>query len=198
MKRYLKALVLILTLPIVAVEVIRDNAKKSIAFAVLALVILVCAFMPEKEVVITDLSAAFNTGNLRTKTEYIVIHHTAGSSDANINAICQIHYGQNKWSTVGYHYYIDKEGCIYRLKSDDEVAPHTYGYNSNAIGIVCAGNFNNAAMPDAQYNALVALTKKLSKKYNIPTDRVKRHCDLNNTECPGRYFDVAKFVDDID
>lgn len=201
-KRYLKAFVLLLVAPIIGCEVIRDKIKenraKTIIVAALISVVTICAFMPEQELKITDLSAAFDTGNKRKTTNYIVIHHTAGSADDNINGVCKIHYGNNKWSTIGYNYFIDKSGNVFRLKSDDEVAPHTYGHNDDALGIVCAGNFSKYSMPKAQYAALVRLTKLLVNKYNLKADCVKRHCDLNATECPGTMFDFETFIDDID
>ena len=198
MKRYLKAFVLILALPLIGYLIVKENKVKAIIIAVAIIALSVCAFIPEKELQITDLSAAFNTGIKRNTTNYIVIHHTAGNADGSINDVVRIHYGEHKWSTIGYHYYISKDGKVYRLKSDDEVAPHTLGHNDDAVGIVCAGDFNLSVMPKEQYNALVKLTKEMITKYNLSTSRIKRHCDLNTTECPGSKFDFEAFIDDVE
>jgi N-acetyl-anhydromuramyl-L-alanine amidase AmpD len=39
--------------------------------------------------------------------------------------------------------------------------------------------------------ALVWLCKRLMAKYDIPPDRVVRHCDVRDTECPGDRFPFA-------
>ena len=197
-KRYITGFVLILLLPWMLYLLIRENKVKSICVAVAIIALSVCAFIPEKELPITDLSAAFNTGIIRHTTNYIVIHHTAGNADGSINDVVRIHYGEHKWSTIGYHYYISKDGKVYRLKSDDEVAPHTLGHNDDAVGIVCAGDFNLSVMPKEQYNALVRLTKVMMTKDNLSTSRIKRLCDLNTTECPGSKFDFEAFIDDVE
>lgn len=200
-KRYLKAFVLLLVAPIIGCEVIRDKIKenraKTIIVAALISVVTICAFMPEQELKITDLSAAFSTGQKRTmQVDVITIHHTAGSRNDKVNDLAR--FQLQRFGVVAYHFLVMPDGTIYQLRPLDERVPHAYGYNDNAIAICLVGNFNDYEVPDAQYNALVALTKNLAKQYNIPTDRVKRHCDLNNTECPGTMFDFETFIDDID
>lgn len=148
------------------------------------------------EIDVTDYTFAFNTGAKRTvKTEYIVLHHIAGV--AKISDIIKTHYKQNGWNGVGYHYFIDTDGKIYKLRDEDEKAPHTYGYNSNAIGICFNGNLSVTEPTKAQIESGLRLVRSLIKKYSIPVDNVKRHGELNSTECCGKLFNTEKFKEEI-
>lgn len=205
--KHFKALCLVILAPVAAANWV-DRHKKGLltSIAITVLLYTTCLiFSCGKEeqiygnVQIEDVSAAFRTGNIRKMTDYIVIHHTAGSDNGKINDIAKIHLGEHQWSTVGYHYFIDVDGTIYQLKPDNEVAPHSFHYNDNSVAIVLNGNFNNKQVPEAQYKALVLLTRQIMTKYNISKSAVLRHCDLNgnNTECPGKYFNLEKFRKDL-
>ena len=205
--KHFKALCLVILAPVAAANWV-DRHKKGllISIAITVLLYTTCLiFSCGKEeqiygnVQIKDVSAAFRTCNIRQKTEYIAIHHTAGSDNGKINEIAKIHLGEHQWSTVGYHYFIDVDGTIYQLKPDNEVAPHSFHYNDNSVAIVLNGNFNNKQVPEAQYKALVLLTRQMMAKYNISKSAVLRHCDLqgNNTECPGKYFNLEQFRNDL-
>ena len=191
-KRIFKAGYLLATMPIVF-------WKATICILLFIAFVAVLAFKSKGDLHITDVSAAFTTGNVRPTTDYVVIHHTAGRQDGNINQVAQVHFGEHRWSTIGYHYFVAADGSVFQLKPDDEVAPHSYHYNNNAVAICCSGNFNDYPMPEAQYSALLQLTRLILQKYNLKVDNVLRHCDLdgNQTECPGRHFDFQTFREDL-
>jgi N-acetylmuramoyl-L-alanine amidase len=46
----------------------------------------------------------------------------------------RIHYTGSQTGNSG-HYYIDREGKVFRFVADTRVANHTYGYNPRSIGI---------------------------------------------------------------
>lgn len=151
------------------------------------------------ELVINDISAAYSTGVLRQKTEFIAIHHTAGSDNGKISDIARIHMKKNKWNSIGYHYFIDVDGTVTQLRDDREVAPHSFHYNYNSVAIVMNGNFSQHPVGSAQYTSLVLLVRELMAKYGLNKDAVKRHCDLNpnDTECPGKFFNLQQFKKDL-
>ena len=137
-------------------------------------------------IAMTDVSDIYRTGNMRTSTEWIVIHHTAGSPNCTHEDIARIHIGERGWSTIGYHYFIDERGIIYKLHKDGEVAPHSFRYNNNSVAICLSGNFVNHKPSAAQWASLKKLTKFLMSKYHLTTDRIRGHKQVNNdTECPG-------------
>lgn len=199
-KRILRAGILICALPSVAKDYANKHILQTVTFILFLLVFFYCSFsLIDSGLEIVDLQTAFSTGNTRKTTDWIVIHHTAGTQNDKINDIAKIHFGKNQWSTIAYHYFINADGEVFRLKPENEIAPHSYHYNDNSIAICLSGNFNNYDVPKAQYKSLLKLVKKLLKEYNLNEDKILRHCDLggNNTECPGRHFDLETFKSDL-
>lgn len=120
----------------------------------------------------------------RSKTDYIILHHAKA-------AVCSpedIHrwHLNNGWVGMGYQYFTRKDGTIYRGRPEDTVGAHTVNYNSSSIGICFEGDFENERMPEAQEKAGIELVRYLLSKY--PNAKVIRHCDVNNTRCPGENF----------
>ena len=207
--------------PLVGWQWVKENRRMVVTVAVMAAVMLSVfwqigdaaadggvvsapapkvAQMPE----FTDLTAAFSTGNKRKlDVELIAIHHTAGSADGTVNDIAKVHFGQNHWSEVGYHFFIDKYGKVYQLHPLDERVPHAYGCNQNAIAICLAGNFSKTDVPQVQWQSALTLTRWLMQKYGLGSENVMKHSELvryshlNNTECAGLKFDMDKFRSEL-
>ena len=147
-----------------------------------------------------DVSEAFANGEKRSmQVELIAIHHTAGNPNGSVNDLCRIHFGQNKWNSVGYHFYIVPDGTVYQLRPLDERCAHAYGCNDNAIAVCLAGNFNDYEVPPAQRDSALQLVRWLMCKYGIGKDRVLAHGELkayspqNATDCCGKKFNIAQF-----
>jgi len=87
---------------------------------------------------------------------------------------------------IGYHYYVRKDGTIYRGRPEDTVGAHVYGYNSVSIGVCAEGDYTKETMPAPQKEALILLVKDLKKRY--PNARIVGHKDLAATACPGGNF----------
>lgn len=125
----------------------------------------------------TPLSYNFNPN-------MIVYHHTV-DNNMTPQKIDEIHK-QRGWSGIGYHFYIRKDGTIYRGRPENAVGSHAPGVNARAFGIASEGNFNEEYVTPQQMTSLIALSRYLMNKYNI-TD-LKRHKDVRQTECPGNNF----------
>jgi N-acetyl-anhydromuramyl-L-alanine amidase AmpD len=94
---------------------------------------------------------------------------------------------------VGYHYFISREGQIFRGRPEDTVGSHAKGYNSKSIGVCFEGDYTTQSMPKAQLEAGRELVAYLKDKYKITN--VKGHRDLMATSCPGKNFpfnEIAK------
>jgi N-acetylmuramoyl-L-alanine amidase len=118
------------------------------------------------------------------KPSMIVYHHTV-EIDKTPEQIDELHKKRG-WTGIGYHFYIRKDGTIYRGRPETAIGAHAPGVNDRALGIALEGNFNIEYLTSKQKDSLIALSKYLMKKYNI-TD-LKRHKDVKNTECPGNNF----------
>lgn len=121
----------------------------------------------------------------RGRTDYIVLHH-ADAKTCGPDDVHRWHLG-NGWAGIGYHYFIRKDGSIYRGRPEDTIGAQTQGYNNRSIGVCFEGDYDREpTMPEAQKRAGQELVSYLKAKY--PNAKVVGHRDLGNTACPGTYF----------
>lgn len=142
---------------------------------------------------IINAGLIFGSLSTRKSTTKIILHHAAAIS-ASVETIHGWHKGRG-WAGVGYHFYVRKDGIIYQGRPIDKVGAHCTGQNVASIGICFEGNYeiSDTQMPDAQYNAGVALKAYVLSKY--PT--IKEICGHEKyvvTACPGRYFPLADMI----
>lgn len=120
----------------------------------------------------------------RSKTDEVILHHAEASS-ATVWDINQWHL-DNGWVGIGYHYYIRKDGSIYRGRPEWAVGAHATGHNDRSIGICCEGAYMTETMPAAQLASLKALLRDIMGRYGKLA--LRRHKDVNSTDCPGDNF----------
>lgn len=121
----------------------------------------------------------------RSRTDYIILHHAASVS-CSPDDIHRIHINNNGWTGIGYHFYVRKDGSVYRGRPIDTVGAHCEKYNSRAVGVCFEGNFEKETMCDVQRRAGNELICYLRNLY--PKTEVKKHLDFNATACPGKKF----------
>lgn len=122
------------------------------------------------------------------KPSMIVIHHAAHSSAA-VDDIHRWHI-ENGWSECGYHFFITKDGKVYRGRPENTVGSHCRGYNMSSLGICLQGNYDVEEISYVQILALIKLCHYLCEKYDI--DTIKGHGELKSTNCPGTNFPLSK------
>ncbi|MBN3386852.1 peptidoglycan recognition protein family protein [Clostridium botulinum] len=118
----------------------------------------------------------------------IILHHAEASS-CSIQDIHSWHLN-NGWSGCGYHYFIKKDGTIYKGRPDNAIGAHCLSYNGISISVCMEGRFNVEGMGTAQYKSLKELIRYLQNKYNI--NKIYGHRELNQTDCPGKNFSLHK------
>jgi len=100
---------------------------------------------------------------------------------------------------IGYHYVIREDGVIEPGRPEHCMGAHSKTHN-DYLGICLVGDFSTEHNPHfwtpsrptpAQLRSLVWLCERLMAKYDIPPERVVRHCDVRDTECPGDRFPFA-------
>ncbi len=124
----------------------------------------------------------------RRTTKYIVLHHRAGNGD--VKSIHNVHLS-NGWSGIGYHFYIRKDGSVYRGRPIGMVGAHCKACNAESVGICFEGNFETETeMSAKQIEAGKELVSYLLSLY--PHAVVKKHRDFDGTLCPGKYFEFEK------
>jgi len=127
------------------------------------------------------------------KPEFIIIHHTATPLDTSPRtffAVKQYHINKG-WGDIGYHYFIENNGMLYKGRDDSKEGAHCYqeDMNKKSIGVCLEGNFDIELPTTEQEKVLKDLILNLRIKYNIPRQRIMFHRDfaLYKT-CPGNNF----------
>ena len=126
----------------------------------------------------------------RSYTDMIVIHHTCENDiDASATQIDDWHknHQPDRWTMIGYHFVVRKDGTIERGRPEWAIGSHVYGENYHTIGIHLSGDFMTAYPTKQQIEMCSMLVAMLCEKYDIPTDKdhIVGHRDLMSTDCPG-------------
>lgn len=132
----------------------------------------------------------------RTQTDYIILHHRAG--DGDVQSIHSQHIKQG-WAGIGYHFYVRKDGSVYRGRPLNAAGAHCaascVNYNFVSVGVCFEGNFENETMSDLQLTAGIEIVEYLKEVY--PDAEVKAHRDFMGTSCPGVNFPMDKMKSGI-
>lgn len=127
--------------------------------------------------------------SVRPYTKYVVLHHAA----ARVCSPYQVDswHKANGWSGIGYHFFIRKDGTIYRGRPEWAVGAHASGKNSESIGVCVEGNYDlETNMPTLQKNAIKDVLSYLKDKY--PKAGIKGHKEVGATGCPGKYYPLQE------
>lgn len=142
---------------------------------------------------IIETNLNFNGLTKRERTVRIILHHSGTNILQTIETIHNYHKSL-KWAGIGYHFYVRKDGSIYRGRPEDVIGAHAQGDRANydSIGICFEGNFDVEKMKVEQQEAGKELVAYLKNKYGI--DRVQAHREVNSTSCPGMNFHFAEIA----
>jgi N-acetyl-anhydromuramyl-L-alanine amidase AmpD len=155
-------------------------------------------------IIIINPKLTFRGTFTENKPEAIILHH-ALHNKCTIQDVHKWHLN-NGWNGFSYHFFICKDGKIYKGREINHNGGHTQGMNTKSIGICLEGcytdyttksgvNMTEKTVPQAQYNAVVALTKYLMKQYNLR--KIFPHSQYNKTkDCPGKYFTFGRYLAD--
>ena len=115
----------------------------------------------------------------------IIIHCNAFTAEQAVESF--------KQAEVSAHYLIGTDGKVYSLVDEDKRAWHAgksywrgrEGLNHNSLGIeVCNLTLGQSPYNQKQVRAVLALCKKLMKKYHIKAQNVLGHSDIAPTRKP--------------
>ena len=121
--------------------------------------------------------------------ELIVIHCSATRSDRPfpLEAVIACHRARG-FATIGYHYYLTRDGTVHAGRPLYQEGAHVTGYNRRSIGICYEGGLNPDGIPadtrtEAQKESLLKLLHRLKTDY--PQARIVGHRDLDPRKaCP--------------
>ena len=126
----------------------------------------------------------------RSKTDYIALHH-ADSMKCTAQDVDRWHKNRG-WAGIGYHFFVRKNGEIYRGRPINTIGAHVSGANSNSIGICAEGDYSvETKMPDAQKIAIAELLDYLKSNF-YPNAKIVGHRDIGSSQCPGYYYPLKE------
>lgn len=133
--------------------------------------------------------------------DQIIVHCSATKATMDIGAdtIRTWHVEENKWSDIGYHLVIRRNGAVELGRPIEVAGAHAYGHNKTTIGVCLIGGvMEDGKTPDANFTkaqmiTLEGLNKLLVALFDIKKDTVG-HRDLGDVgkSCP--CFDVRAFL----
>ena len=128
---------------------------------------------------------------------WLIVHCSASREDRDytVEQMLRDHKARG-FRTIGYHFYIRRNGVVTQHRHLLEVGAHCRPYNRCSIGICYEGGLDDEGRPAdtltrAQYDAMWNLLRQL--KITFPQAQIVGHRDLPGTtpkECP--CFDAAK------
>ena len=142
---------------------------------------------------IIDVGLEFNSNMSRMgHVNGIVLHHTGVSVPQSVEIIHNYHKSKG-WAGIGYHYYVRKDGSVYKGRPEEYAGAHCPGVNSSSIGICAEGNFDKEDMSEKQEQSIIELIACIKEEYNI--EYVKGHREILATTCPGSNYPLDEIRD---
>jgi N-acetylmuramoyl-L-alanine amidase len=126
----------------------------------------------------------------------IVVHHSATHDGPEFSwAAIRAYHKSLGWLDIGYHGGAELIGGTEEIligRPWDTIGAHCLGHNRNSLGVCFVGDFNAAPPTDAKLAAGAALIRLWMRLFKIPAENIFRHDELNDTDCPGRHFDMNR------
>ena len=120
---------------------------------------------------------------------FLIVHCSATRVDCDYTVKQLLHdHKARGFRTIGYHFYITRDGEIHPGRPLEKVGAHCRNHNAHSIGICYEGGLDADGQAKdtrtlAQRGALLALLRELKKKF--PEALIIGHHDLNPMkECP--------------
>ena len=127
-----------------------------------------------------------STPGQRNSTVYIALHHAAANT-CTASAVDSWHK-HNGWSGIGYHFFVRKDGSIYRGRPLYSLGAHVSGKNACSLGICAEGDYDKTTkMPEAQKLAIAELLDYLKSNF-FPNAIIVGHKEIGASGCPGKYY----------
>ncbi|MBN1582838.1 MAG: N-acetylmuramoyl-L-alanine amidase [Anaerolineae bacterium] len=123
-----------------------------------------------------------------TTIQNIVINHSAVPATVTVGQIAQFHVKNMEWPGIGYHFYIDGQGSIYKTNELTTISFHVGNYDSTSVGICVAGNFTKTIPTSSQIQSTAHLIAWLLQEFELPLNAVKGKKEFIDTQSPGQQW----------
>lgn len=127
----------------------------------------------------------------------IVMHMTQGPDSTVLEAEGIRAYHKAKgWQDIGYHFVVERvESSVWTVAGRplNVQGAHCRGYNRTFLGVALAGDFRKKEPPADQLECAARFVAGLADALALPEQKLYRHCDLSDTDCPGAKFPWVRF-----
>lgn len=134
--------------------------------------------------------------------EHLIVHRTDGENSTP-KSTAQFHIGpERKWSYIGYHFYMMKDGTLYQTLPLSWVGINAPP-NLTRVGLVLVGlckapltEAQRKALPEALDEILRRINLGMGDKAPLTREHVLGHCQAmpGHTDCPGP--DLLSFLEE--
>jgi peptidoglycan hydrolase-like protein with peptidoglycan-binding domain len=120
----------------------------------------------------------------KRNVDTIFLHCSASDvkSHDDIAVIKRWHTVDNKWSHVGYHFFINKNGDIQEGCSLEKTPIAQKGHNTGSIAI-CLHGLKKSKFTEKQLESVKKLCKSILGEYTKKI-RIRGHCEVSSKSCP--------------
>lgn len=117
----------------------------------------------------------------------LIVHHTAGPKDADVERIRRGHLARG-FSDIGYHTLIRGGGEIQAGRPENQMGAHAKGANADTLGVSLCGNFEEEQPDASQIDSLILVLTAWCRNYVVWPGNIKGHREVGTTAtaCPGR------------
>jgi hypothetical protein len=122
---------------------------------------------------------------------YLVISHSAIPGSVHPSAIARFHVDHVGWPGIGYHFYLDDEGRIYKTNELTAVVHHVGPWDPVSIGICVGGNFEDTIPSPAQLESTAQLVAWLLHELGLSLDAIHGKSELVVADSPGRQWQLG-------
>jgi len=120
----------------------------------------------------------------RFNVSLVVVHSQQGARSLALEHDAAIR--ERHWSGIGYHFWIDPLGLVFRARPAWAVGAHAVGFNKVSLGVCLGGDARARLWPSVQLHALVFLLAAIKyANHNLTTWAY--HRDICDTDCPGAF-----------
>jgi hypothetical protein len=117
--------------------------------------------------------------------QYVVIHHSAVPATVTAQEIAKFHVKHMSWPGIGYHFYIDDQGRIFKTHELTTVCYHVGAHDPVSVGVCVGGNFAREIPNPSQMRSAAHLVAWLLQELDLKLEAVKGKKEFIDTQSPG-------------
>ncbi|MBN1935082.1 MAG: N-acetylmuramoyl-L-alanine amidase [Anaerolineae bacterium] len=118
----------------------------------------------------------------------VVINHSAVPATVTAAQVAQFHVKNMDWPGIGYHFYVDDKGIIYKTNHLTTISYHVGNYDSVSVGICVGGTFTKTIPTPAQIKSTAHLAAWLIDEFSLPLEAVRGKKEFIDTQSPGHQW----------